>query len=156
MLGSSGVISTLTTAALNLPLPAVKVWLVCWAARLWQTSIKLSKGMNLIETILWLKNHLFCLKKASRSAICCRLICFSRPEVMDDIFCAFKDFISVRLIVLTSLPAFFKVMAVAVSLEMIPSKDSPFFSSTTQRSYPLDIDKLGASIFAIIASADQL
>ena len=69
---------------------------------------------------------------------------------MADILSAFNDLISVLLIVLVSCVALFKVMAVAVSLEMIPSKDSPFFISTAQRSKPLDMER-----FRLLAATGQ-
>ena len=60
-------------------------------------------------------DYLFCFKKASRSAISCWLICFSRPEGMADRLSARRERISSRLTVFSAWPEVLTVMVVGVS-----------------------------------------
>ena len=61
-----------------------------------------------------------CFKKASRSAICCLLIFFSRSTGIADMPNAVNELISWRAILVSTPSVFFSVMAVGVSVAMIP------------------------------------
>ena len=57
---------------------------------------------------------------------------------------------------MSGFPLLTSVMAVGVSLLIMPWTDSPVFNSTFQRSKPADIDIFGSSILAMISSFVQL
>ena len=74
--------------------------------------------------------HLYSLKNAMRSAICCGVMAASKPSGMRDMPVDLRDFTSLRATFCSMPSAPFNAMLVGVSLVMMPAAMRPSFSST--------------------------